>query len=347
MKEIKILGAGVSGLTAAINISKAGFDVEVFEKEKDVGQRFSGDFQVIENWVHREDILDIIKKMNLDLDFSPKPLDNLMIFGPKGKKFVLTSKHKSGAYIVQRGPGKGSLDCCLKNQALKSGVKINFNSGVKPEDADIVATGPNIITCIASGINFSTNNQDTEAWIIDDEVVPKAYSYLVIRGGCGTIASVIMSNFNDQQKYMGGAVDKFKKYLDIELRDSKPFIGHGGFSVTAKKQLGGRLFVGEAGGFQDKLFGFGLRYAIESGYYAARSIIENRDYEDVLVKSELVDQQKSSVVNRFLYERLGNVGYRFLLNHWASRKDVEGYMRGWYTLPSWKKYSYRLISLLS
>jgi phytoene dehydrogenase-like protein len=30
MKKIKILGAGISGLTAAINLSKAGYKVEVF-----------------------------------------------------------------------------------------------------------------------------------------------------------------------------------------------------------------------------------------------------------------------------------------------------------------------------
>ena len=34
MKEIKILGAGISGLTAAINLAKAGYDAKVFEKNR-------------------------------------------------------------------------------------------------------------------------------------------------------------------------------------------------------------------------------------------------------------------------------------------------------------------------
>jgi phytoene dehydrogenase-like protein len=37
MKEMKILGAGLSGLTAAINLAKEGYRVDVYEKYKDVG----------------------------------------------------------------------------------------------------------------------------------------------------------------------------------------------------------------------------------------------------------------------------------------------------------------------
>ena len=50
MKEIKILGAGLSGLTAAINLAKEGYRVDVYEKNKDVGMRFHGDIQGLENW---------------------------------------------------------------------------------------------------------------------------------------------------------------------------------------------------------------------------------------------------------------------------------------------------------
>lgn len=38
MKSVKILGAGISGLTAAINLAKAGYDVKVFEKNSDAGK---------------------------------------------------------------------------------------------------------------------------------------------------------------------------------------------------------------------------------------------------------------------------------------------------------------------
>lgn len=56
MKRIVIAGAGPSGLTAAINLAKAGFSVNVYEKEKDVGKRFHGDFQGIENWTTEDGV---------------------------------------------------------------------------------------------------------------------------------------------------------------------------------------------------------------------------------------------------------------------------------------------------
>lgn len=43
--EIKILGAGIAGLTTSIDLAKGGFDVTVFEKSSLVGSRFYSDFQ--------------------------------------------------------------------------------------------------------------------------------------------------------------------------------------------------------------------------------------------------------------------------------------------------------------
>ncbi len=59
-KKIKILGAGISGLTSAIVLSKAGYNVEVYERNDDVGKRFDGDFQGLMNWVFEEDILNFM-----------------------------------------------------------------------------------------------------------------------------------------------------------------------------------------------------------------------------------------------------------------------------------------------
>jgi flavin-dependent dehydrogenase len=49
-KEIHIAGVGPWGLTAAINLAREGFKSIVYEKYSDVGIRFSGEFQGLENW---------------------------------------------------------------------------------------------------------------------------------------------------------------------------------------------------------------------------------------------------------------------------------------------------------
>lgn len=55
---IEISGAGPAGLAAALAITAAGLHALVYEKRPVVGSRFHGDFQGLENWTTREDVLE-------------------------------------------------------------------------------------------------------------------------------------------------------------------------------------------------------------------------------------------------------------------------------------------------
>ena len=68
-----ILGAGLSGLTTAINLAKEGFKVDVYEKNKDVGMRFHGDLQGLENWSEKRDVLEELKEMSIETNFDCDP----------------------------------------------------------------------------------------------------------------------------------------------------------------------------------------------------------------------------------------------------------------------------------
>jgi len=70
--RIGIAGAGIAGLTAAINLARNGFDVTVFERASDVGSRFSGEFQGLENWTSERDILDVLKELGVEINFTIK-----------------------------------------------------------------------------------------------------------------------------------------------------------------------------------------------------------------------------------------------------------------------------------
>jgi flavin-dependent dehydrogenase len=85
------------------------------------------------------------------------------------------------------------------------------------------------------------------------------------------------------------------------------------------------LRVGEAAGFQDALWGFGIRIAIDSGVAAARAILENRNY-DSLWKEALYPLLETSKVNRMIFNNLGNRGYRAFLRHLKSRSDPRHYL---------------------
>ena len=111
----------------------------------------------------------------------------------------------------------------------------------------------------------------------------------------------------------------FHDMIGLEVRDGKSVGGVGGFSLRNVFQSDGRLYVGEAAGIQDFLWGFGIRDAIASGYIAARSIIEGRSYE-AMAKKYFSRKLRASLVNRYLWEKFIARGYFHIMDR---VKDVE------------------------
>jgi len=119
MKSIKILGAGISGLTAAINLARAGYKVDVYERNKDVGMRFGGDIQGLENWSDKEDVLESLELMNIKINFDCDPFSKIIFTNSVKKAEMMMGKPYM--YLVKRGNVAGSLDFGLKNQATEGG----------------------------------------------------------------------------------------------------------------------------------------------------------------------------------------------------------------------------------
>ena len=67
-EPIQIMGAGLSGLSAAIILAKAGREVHVHDIRNDSGARFDGDFQGIENWTSDNDFMDEMREWGIDPD---------------------------------------------------------------------------------------------------------------------------------------------------------------------------------------------------------------------------------------------------------------------------------------
>ena len=60
-----------------------------------------------------------------------------------------------------------------------------------------------------------------------------------------------------------------------------------------------------------------MKYAILSGCLAAKSLINGSDY-DMLWKLELKPMIETSLVNRYLFEKVGHAGYRYLAKKFTS-----------------------------
>ncbi len=317
MERVQILGAGPAGLSAAINLAKSGYDVDVFERNNDVGGRFRGDLQGLENWSEKEDIIDDFKRMDIDINFDCDPFSRITAVNDFKINEVITSKRPL-YYLVKRGTASGSLDLGLKEQAQDVGVNIHFEKSIPEENADIVSTGPiseNVVG-IVKGLTFKTNLEDTAVLIFNDEAAFKGYAYLLVTNGYGCMSTVLLDNLNDVNQCFKRAWQIFSDLYDFDMEEPNRCGGVGCFTMKKRFKEGKTLFVGEAAGLQDLFLGFGMRYAVTSGFLAAKSIIKGDDYEK-MVKSHFNHKLKAGIVNRYLWEKSGWNNYSMVVNNFG------------------------------
>ena len=208
--------------------------------------------------------------------------------------------------MVERGPGPGTLDSALLEQARALGVEVRFGSRLERlEPPGVLATGPKAADAIAVGYHFDTDMPDGFWAICDDALAPQGYAYLLVMRGRGTVKSCMFSGFKSERLHVERTVEAFRRLVGLQMRDARPHGGVGNFRVPASVLAGGRPVAGEEAGFQDALWGFGMRLAIRSGVLAARALIEGADY-DALWRLEIAPWQRTSIVNRSLYGLLGN-----------------------------------------
>lgn len=345
---IQIGGAGPAGLAAAITLARAGRRVLVHELQGDVGHRFDGDFQGLENWSAQHDALDLLREVGLGTAFTAKPCSRAEVFDAWGQRYEVQGK-KTFFYLVERGPGPGTLDTALLAQARGLGVEVRFNSRLDHlRGAGILAAGPKAADAIAVGYHFETPMDDGVWVILDDELAPQGYAYLLVMNGRGTVKSCMFSGFKQEHMYVQRTVAAFQRLAGLEMLNPRPHGGVGNFHIPGRAVTGVHPVVGEAAGFQDFLWGFGMCYAMLSGVLAARSLLEGKDY-DLLWRLELEPQMWNSMVNRSLFGLLGNRGYRWLLQrsqaqHWDVHRALHKLYQPWPVkrlLLPWARTRYR------
>ena len=344
-KYITIVGAGPAGLTAAINLANAGFETTVYEQNQNAGLRFNGDFQGLENWLDEDDTLQILNQIGIKINFLCHPYsgNDGLFYGPKLEK-VKVKTSRPLFYLIERGSNPNSLDQGLRKQAEELGVKILW--GKKLESVDdskaILGTGPKAADAIAKGMVFRTPLDDIFIGFIDDKIAPKAYAYLLVNDGKATFATCMFEDFQNEKIYYERALRALNTVIDIDINEPEEFGGFVNFFNEPKISKDNRiLYVGENAGFQDALWGFGIKYAMLSGYYAAESIINNQDYKK-LCEINLLPKLKTSLANRWLFAHLYNPGYTFILNKLKTMDDVIPALKKHYNTSMSKKLVYQI-----
>ncbi|MGB4399084.1 MAG: NAD(P)/FAD-dependent oxidoreductase [Daejeonella sp.] len=113
-KKVIIVGGGLAGLTSAILLQKAGFEVTLFEKKPYPFHRVCGEY--ISN-----EALPFLKSLGVPLsDFAPSHINRLIVTTPGGLE--LTSNLSMGGF----GLSRYTLDNSLFKLAVKQGVSFHF-----------------------------------------------------------------------------------------------------------------------------------------------------------------------------------------------------------------------------
>jgi len=307
-RPVRIAGAGPSGLAAAITLAHAGRAVEVFERRSRCGARFDGDLQGLENWSPGTDALDEFRALGIDTDFHAAPCTRgAQTDGVRDDLFTFATP---AFYIVKRGDVPGSLDRALARQALALGVDIRFDTPCPEGTADIEATGPRgrAPFAIDTGIVFETDAPDCAVALMNDDVAPGGYAYLLITDGYGCCCTMLFDDFPSIHRRFAQARELLVTRRGITVRNARPVGGLGHVRARAGWLDGASRCVGEAAGLQDFLWGFGIRLAVRSGALAARSLMRGEDY-GAAAESAFGGALRVGVANRWLWERSSPNGY--------------------------------------
>ncbi|MFQ6004467.1 MAG: NAD(P)/FAD-dependent oxidoreductase [Woeseia sp.] len=334
-RTIEIVGAGPAGLSAALSARASGAEVIVYEKRSDVGARFHGDFQGLENWSSDTGVLSELAQCGVQATFALTPVQEFVCFDPRGRAQTVRADEPI-FYLVRRGSEPGTLDAALKKQVLDAGIEIRFGSHKRHiRDGGVVAEGPHRADAIAAGYVFETDMADGCYAAVGTRLARDGYSYLLVDQGRGTVASCLFSGFHDERRYVENTLEFFKRAAGLRWDRARRFGGSGNFDHVQSAVIGNRLYVGEAAGFQDALFGFGLRYAILSGYLAGRSDGTADAYERAW-RSRLGGLNASSLFNRRLYRWLGDPGRQAVINHVIPGRDARLLLQRIYAPARWK-----------
>src|SRR3546814_11054209 len=86
-EPVTVVGAGPAGLACAIALARAGRHVVVREWHRDVGARFHGDFQGLENWSDERDALDELAAAGIQATFEHHPVLQGTVYDPRGNLY--------------------------------------------------------------------------------------------------------------------------------------------------------------------------------------------------------------------------------------------------------------------
>ncbi|OLS16350.1 MAG: hypothetical protein HeimC3_55120 [Candidatus Heimdallarchaeota archaeon LC_3] len=264
--------------------------------------------------------------MNLKINFEYKNIKTTRLLWAD-KEDIVFDWNPLHIFFILRGGSKNSIEQGLLYQAKSLGVEFHFNSRIKAETMDIIATGPKSVHGLAFGTVYKRGSKtidDEMLLMFNNRVLPKgSYMYAPVTDNHIEIIIAIFDSkcFKNIKKIHQNGLNYFEDYFKGPIL--REFSGGGNFLNPKSAKINGQCYVGEAAGFQDPFMGFGNFYSIKSGYLAAKSIIEDMSYNK-LWKEEFDPWIKAGLATRFFSSLFGDkfLYWFFKTNHERNQRSL-------------------------
>lgn len=300
---ITIAGAGIAGMSAAIHLKKTGRNVVVYEKQSNVGGSRHGDYEGLENWIFNQSLPEFFSNHGFDFSkLTTFPIHQFTVHSENNEPFVVTSPQPF-FHMIKRGSDKDSLDYQMYTQCIKEGIDFKLGE-IAPKSIDVDSTGSKKAAAYIKGLNFETSLSNQVHVLLGRKFAPKGYTYLIIINGHATLATAFKKVKNEQSDPFINSIEFFRN-RGFNIPDKEIFGSRGSFSILNMKLFQHPFQIGEAGGFQDFLFGFGIRMAMQSGLAAAYQLNDDIFSAKQMLRN-LNRKRNVSFINRILYERFSD-----------------------------------------
>ena len=290
--KVAIVGAGLSGLCCAYELEKNGIKPVIFEKKYAIGDVLEYTICTLSNFNEfRGSVMRYFKK-NYDIKITPINPLNKLVMKSNNKKTVI--KGNMG-HVFIRGTDKESLD---KQIAGYFKPNIIFDTyvdtlDIKDEFDYVVCASGELSTAKKLSICKPTLNTYTRIsnvlgdfdpntlimWF-DNECIKNGYGYLLPYNRKRASLVLALNEITHEEIEYYWDIFQQKQNFKYNITINKDVEHDMGFIDPVK--IGNILLVGNAAGFIDSFMGFGTISAIESGILAARSIIYNLDYNELM-----------------------------------------------------------------
>ncbi|MCX8194529.1 MAG: NAD(P)/FAD-dependent oxidoreductase [Candidatus Micrarchaeota archaeon] len=321
---IRIAGAGLAGLCAAINLARQGEKVAVFEKQKEVGARFPPNLQGMK---YVDSLEKFLMQVGVESKVKPRTFSRFFFCTRKRDLELGSGNYKKMSFVV-RG-GRDSLEYALYREAERLGVSFEFSALSAKQGANIVATGASECHFAAAGMILEDSDFPRDHFLVmfDDRYSPKGWYCYIFPVGKDEIEFVNCASqpyvpMLSQLTKKAIAERKILRQFLEGKRVVRQFGGSGAASFPPLIFSGGRYYVGEAAGFQDPFMGFGMKYALLSGKLAADDILKRGSYEKGWKELILPDMRKD-IARRFLLSILGDAVVEFFMRRYQSGDEVD------------------------